>query len=236
MNRFNEKQRAIERRRNRTAGLIKIIAAYAGAVAAVIAAPYSGGSSLAIAGALISYGSAVASEVNNQVADSSRDGIERQKEELQLRQRIQLLGIEAEETEVESAARIKTWLIEEPNLEIQVEMALIEAVQVGIRIQNRYDRARFLADNIKSRRAALAERFHSDPTSRLVFNAQLTRYRRAVDQARRWVYLAVRAAEYELSVGHPVGGIRRLLPCSAGVFGSGFFSGACPRHQRIDRG
>ncbi len=186
----NGDRRRILARRSANVEQVSNAFGLAGTVASVLAGPMKWGE---VVGDLITGGGAV-------ITTELRANIEKDRLELETMEQVTIREAEGEREAEESAARIKTWLIDLPNLTIQMDLAQIAALQAAARLGGIYERAQFLVDRMEERKADLADHYLRDPSDRLFLDAELALFQKAASDARRWSFLAGRALEYELNV------------------------------------
>lgn len=119
------------------------------------------------------------------------------KERLAARERAQIQSLQDDLLDVNSRAQIKTWLL-------QMSTLALESQEAAIGLQQEVERLTALASEKQDleRRAResdelLAGRYFADPSHRLLKEASVLRSEFSFNNAQRWLYLAIRAAEYK---------------------------------------
>lgn len=186
----NGDRRRILARRSANAEQVANATGLIGGFISALSSPAEWGGAI---GSLISGAGAVA-------ATEIRARIEKDRLEMETMETVQIREADGKRESEESAARIKTWLIDLPNLNIQLSLAQLSGLQTAARLGGIYERAQFLIDRMEERRTDLADQYLRDPSDRLFLDAELAVFQKAASDARRWSFLAGRALEYELNV------------------------------------
>lgn len=175
-----------------------VFGSWLGYAAGILLAPATGGASL-----MLTAGSA-ASFISGAINASEQAGTEIEKGEKQAlkeqyaaQERAEVHSLQDQLLDANSRARVKTLLLDMSVLALDSREAVI-----ALKLEMEQLAALYLEkEDLERRRAEshelLAARYFADPSHRLLKNASLLRSEYSFADAQRWMFLAIRAAEYK---------------------------------------
>lgn len=166
--------------------------------AGILAAPVTGGASLMLfASGAANFISAGMHAGRQGALERSKGQLQASKERYAAQQHSEINSLQDDLLDVNSKARIATMLL-------RMRMLAIESGEVAIGLQQEAQRLSALyleKEDLELRKAEsnklLADRYFADPSYRLLKNASVLRSQFWFEEAQRWVFLAIRAAEYK---------------------------------------
>jgi hypothetical protein len=180
-----------EKQAKLTKEIAKITAAQAAAnsILSAVSGLFSGNffqSALHAANAAFQYGSEI-----------KKGSLSAEKERLGARQSASLQSLNDNLLDITSQAQIKTWLLRMNTLALEsMEAALILEQEIG-RLTALYQEKEDLERRKDEHNRQLTERYFADPSHRLLKDNSVLRADLAFQNAQKWLYLTVRAAEYK---------------------------------------
>lgn len=171
------------------------------AIGGVAAAPVTGGASLLLTGAAVAHGAAALAHGGNAFYQESKEDAKSRLQALKERraalERSKVNSLHDELLDVNSKARIKKLLL-------QTSVLALESASTAIGLQQEMERLSGLyleKEDLERRKAEanerLAKRYFADPSHRLLSQASMLRSLSSFTYAQRWMFLAIRAAEYK---------------------------------------
>ncbi|MFH2124146.1 MAG: hypothetical protein ABIJ50_11780 [Pseudomonadota bacterium] len=120
-----------------------------------------------------------------------------EKEKLAARQAAEIQSLNDQLLDATSKAQIKTWLLRMSTLALEsVESAFVLEQELG-RLTALYNEKDNLERQKDEHNQQLAERYFADPSHRLLKDNSMLRAELAFEDAQKWLYLTIRAAEYK---------------------------------------
>ena len=160
-------------------------------IAAIAAAPATGGASLAIA---VAYGG---NAFIQESKEEAKGRLQASKERHAAQERLEVQSLQDGLLDVNSKARIETLLLQMSTLALESASAAIGLRQEAERLFALYLEKEDLERRKAETNERLAGRYFADPSHRLLSRASMLRSRSSFADAQRWMFLAIRAAEYK---------------------------------------
>jgi hypothetical protein len=129
--------------------------------------------------------------------DLLKGDLEKQKEELAAQERAEIVALNNQLIDINSDAKIKTWLLSMNTLAVDSQEAGVLLKQEIGRLVALFREKADLEARIAEADASLSQRYFADPVHRLSAQHHMRRAHFAFDQAQKWLFFMVRALEYK---------------------------------------
>ncbi len=150
---------------------------------------------------LTSFGASIFGNSTNGViqvaAEVGKAFLNAEKERLTARQSAEIVYLNSEISDINSAARVKDLLLGMSTLAIESQQAAISLAQEQGRLQAILDEKSHLEARRAEARGDLGKRYFADPSHRIIMNQYIIESGFAFDEAQFWVFMMARALEYK---------------------------------------